>query len=280
MTKNENDRYIEKQWDDAAEAWADFVRTGKDWTRLEMNNPAMFEMLGDIRGKKVLDLGCGEGFNTRLMARKGAVVTGIDFSREIIKFAIEEENRESLGIDYHVASANDLSIFEERTFDIVASFMAIQDVEDYRGAIKETGRVLKDDGRFVFAIPHPCFEVRILDGRRIGGWVYEEGTDIKDKESALNQKLDRTPLYYTMDLYFDTRSDIIDWNMERLTKHFKTSSFHRTLTDYSIALRDAGLLISRMLEPLPTKKGLEEHPVYFKGNLRIPHSIVFEAVKP
>jgi SAM-dependent methyltransferase len=226
-----------------------------------------------------LDLGCGEGYNTRIMARKGAVVIGVDFSREMIKNAVEEENRESLGIEYHVADALDLSIFEDNTFDIVSSFMAIQDVEDYRGAIKEAGTVLKEDGRFVFVIPHPCFEVRILDGKKIGGWVYEEESDIIDKESALNQKLDKTPLYFTMDLYFDTRRDIIDWDMERLTKHFKTSSFHRTLTDYSSAFKDAGLLISRMMEPLPTEKGLEEHPAYFKGNLRIPQSIVFEVVK-
>jgi 2-polyprenyl-3-methyl-5-hydroxy-6-metoxy-1,4-benzoquinol methylase len=279
MPDYEKNKKIEKQWDDAAEAWADFVRTGKDWTRLEMNNPAMFEVLGDIKGKKLLDIGCGEGLNTRLMAEKGAIVIGVDFSREMIKLALEEEERENLGIEYHVADACDLEIFGDKTFDVVASFMAIQDVEDYGGAIKEVSRVLKDDGRFVFGIPHPCFEVRILDGKKIGGWVYEDSSDITDKESALNQKLDREPLYYTMDLYFDRRPDTIDWNMERLTKHFKTSSFHRTLTDYSEALRNAGLLISRMLEPLPTEKGLKEHPVYFKGNLRIPHSIVFEAVK-
>lgn len=275
----EKDKKIEKKWDDASEAWADFVRTGKDWTRLEMNNPAMFEMLGDISGKKLLDLGCGEGLNTRLMAKKGANVVGVDFSREMIKLALEEEEREKLGIEYHVADACDLGIFGDKRFDIVASFMAIQDVEHHREAILEVGRVLRDDGRFVFGIPHPCFEVRILDGKRIGGWVYEDSSGIKDKESALNQKLDREPLYYTMDLYFDRRSDEINWDMERLKKSFKTTGFHRTLTDYSEALRNAGLGISRMLEPLPTEKGLKEHPVYFKGNLRIPQSIVFEAVK-
>jgi SAM-dependent methyltransferase len=270
---------IEEQWDEAADAWSDFVRMGKDWTRNELNNPAMFEMLGDIKDKKILDLGCGEGFNSRLMAANGALVTGVDFSKNMIELAIQEEKGEKLGIEYYVADAADLSIFEDQIFDIIASFMAIQDVADYKGAIKEANRVLKDSGRFVFIIPHPCFEVRILDGKKIGGWAYEEGTEIKDKESALNQKLDKTPLHYTIDLYFDTRSDIINWNMQRLKKHFKTTGFHRTLTDYSKVLRDAGLVISRMMEPLPTKKGLEEHPEYFKGNLRIPQSIAFEAIK-
>ncbi|MDH5185630.1 MAG: SAM-dependent methyltransferase, partial [candidate division WOR-3 bacterium] len=68
---------IQKQWDKAAEAWADFVRTGRDYSRFEMNNPAMFKLLGDIRGKKILDLACGEGYNSRIMASKGAKVTGV-----------------------------------------------------------------------------------------------------------------------------------------------------------------------------------------------------------
>ncbi|MEW5937923.1 MAG: class I SAM-dependent methyltransferase, partial [Candidatus Thermoplasmatota archaeon] len=129
---------LARQWDAASDAWADFVRTGKDWTREYLNNPAMFRMLGNIRGKKVLDLGCGEGYNTRLMAKKGARVTGVDFSKEMIKLAIAEEKKRSQGIDYIVSDAADLRKLQNDSFDIVASFMALQDIEDYRGAIKET----------------------------------------------------------------------------------------------------------------------------------------------
>lgn len=268
------------QWDDSADAWADFVRTGLDYTREYMNNPAMFEMLGNIKGKRILDLACGEGYNSRLMAGKGAKVTGVDFAKTMIDLAIRKEKEEKLGIDYYVSDASDLSVLKEGTFDIAACFMALQDIENYQKAVKEVHRVLKGNGRFVFVIPHPCFEVRIIDGRRIGGWVYEGETGVKDKETALNQKLNKTPLYYTIDRYFDTCSDVIDWNMDRLTEHFKTTAFHRTLTDYADALNDAGFKVSRLKEPLPTQEGLSKHPEYFGNNLRIPQSIVIEAVKP
>lgn len=61
---------LAQQWDDAAETWVDFVRTHKDYDREDLNNPAIFEMLCDIRGKRILDLGCGEGYNSRIMAKK------------------------------------------------------------------------------------------------------------------------------------------------------------------------------------------------------------------
>ncbi|MEO0093805.1 MAG: class I SAM-dependent methyltransferase [candidate division WOR-3 bacterium] len=267
----------QKLWNKSAEAWVDFVRTGKDWARNELNNPAMFAILGNIKGKKVLDLACGEGYNTRILARKGAKVIGIDFAQKLIDYAKEQEAKDKLGINYYVCDASNLAIFKNNTFDIVTCFMALQDIENYQKAIKEVFRVLKKNGRFVFVISHPCFEARIISGKRIGGWVYRQRTE--NKETALNLKLAKTSLYYAIDRYFDTASDIIHWNMERLNKHFKTLSFHRTLTDYATALYRAGFLIARLIEPKPTKRGLKKHPLYFKENLRIPQSIVIEALK-
>ncbi|MFQ6061262.1 MAG: class I SAM-dependent methyltransferase [Thermoplasmata archaeon] len=260
---------LQSMWDDGAEAWVEFVRSGKDYYRDELNNPAFFELLGNIRGKRILDLGCGEGYNSRIMARKGARVVGIDFSQKMIDFAVEEEENERLGIDYYVLDARNLHTFEKDTFDTVACFMALQDIEDYRGAVKETCRVLKKHGRFVFSIPHPCFERRIMGDQIIGGWEYREGTEDESLEDAL---------YYKVDRYFEVHSFIIPWKMERLTRHFETTSFHRTLTDYASALYDAGLAISRLTEPIPTREGIEKHPT-MKEHLRIPQSVIIEAVK-
>jgi len=260
---------VRNYWDDAAEAWADFVRTGKDYSRDEVNNPAMFRMMGNIRGKRILDLGCGEGYNSRIMARKGAKVMGIDFSKKMIDFAIREEKTKKLGIDYHVSDVNNLRMFKSSSFDIVACFMALQDIEDYRRAIKETHRVLKKHGRFVFGIPHPCFEARLRGKKFADGWVFRKGAKDRSSENAL---------YFKVDRYLDTHRYVILWIMERLEKQFKTTSFHRTLTDYADALCSAGFLISRLNEPTPTKRGMVKYPSLKKG-LRIPQSIIIEAVK-
>lgn len=257
-------------WNKSAQAWVDFVRTGKDYDREELNNPAMFKMLENIKGKRVLDLACGEGYNTRIIARKGAKVTGIDFSKELIGYAIKQEQKDTLGITYYISDAGNLAIFKNNTFDIVTCFMALQDIENYQKAIKEAFRVLKRRGRFVFVIPHPCFTRRIIDGKIIGGWEYKK--DNKDFSS-------KNALFYKVDRYFHTNKYIVQWNMGRLTRHFKSLAFHRTLTDCFRALNKAGFLISNLIEPQPTKKGLAKHPEFFGKTLRIPSSIIIEAVK-
>ena len=154
-------------------------------------------------------------------------------------------------------------------FDIVVCIMALMDIEDYEGAIKAVHGVLKDSGRFVISVPHPCFEKRFIDGEVIGGWEYREGSTDTLTENALFWKVDR---------YFKTGRHTVNWNMERLRTYFKTLSFHRTLTDYSNALHEGGFIMSRMVEPMPTSVGLRESPRLEKL-LRVPASIVIEALK-
>jgi SAM-dependent methyltransferase len=258
-------------WNRVADSWTDFVREGQDITRDEMNNPSMFELIGDVRGLKILDLGCGEGYNSRIMAGMVAgSVVGVDVSDELIRFAKEKEEEDGLGIEYRVLDASDMKeAFEAGSFDVVVCFMAIMDIEKYKEVISEVARVLKPSGRFIFNMPHPCFEVRTKDGVLLGGWKYNEGYE-NDPNKAL---------YYVVDEYFDSdREEQVPWDMERLKEPFVTLSFHRTLTEYSQALYDAGLAISRMLEPKPTEKGMEALPV-LKCCLRIPHSLAIETVK-
>jgi ubiquinone/menaquinone biosynthesis C-methylase UbiE len=249
QTVQKRDRVV-KQWDAAAESWVDFVRQGKDYYRDELNNPAAFRLIGNVKGQVVLDLACGEGYNTRILARKGARVTGIDLSMRLIELARSEESKEKMGIAYHVSDAADLSCFPESHFDLVTCFMALHDIEDYKKAVSEVARVLKNKGRFVFSIPHPCFEMIVQDGNRM----------------STNSK------------YFVAAEDHVQWRMERLLKPFVTTSFHRTLTDYSNVLSRNSLLIRRLLEPKPTKKGLKKHPPLKQVLLR-PHSIILECLK-
>jgi len=237
-------------WDVAAEGWVDFVRTGKDYYRDSLNNPATFRLICSVKGKKVLDLACGEGYNTRILARKGAKVTGVDRSRKLIDLAGREERRERLGIRYYRMDANCLKGMSANSFDLVTCFMALHDIEDYEGAVAEAARVLKCGGRFAFSIPHPCFEKLVVNGVRI---------------SAVEK-------------YFEKIEYPIEWNMERLRKKFKTVSFHRTLTDYSLALARSGLFISRLVEPRPTWEAVQKHPS-LKDELTRPQSIIFESVK-
>ena len=79
-----------------------------------VNNPAFFETLGDIAGMKVLDVGCGEGYNTRKFADLGAEVVGMDVSRLMIAAALDHEADEPRGIKYPQPPASALSLLGDR----------------------------------------------------------------------------------------------------------------------------------------------------------------------
>jgi ubiquinone/menaquinone biosynthesis C-methylase UbiE len=241
---------VKKEWNEAAESWVDFVRTGKDYYRDELNNPATFELIGDVRGRLVLDLACGEGYNTRILAKKGAKVTGVDFSEKLVELARREEAKEKLGLCYCVSDITDLKEFSSNRFDLVTCFMSLQDIENHEKAISEVARVLRNQGRFVFSIPHPCFETIVVDGKRIGA----------------------------TERYFGAAKYPVQWKMDRLTKPFRTTSFHRTLTDYFGVLYKSKLFVSRLVEPKPTQKGLQKHPT-LREVLLVPQSVIVESTK-
>ena len=241
---------LKKEWNNVAESWVEFVRKGKDYYRDELNNPATFKLIGDVKGKRVLDLACGEGYNTRILATKGAKVTGVDFSEKLIELARREEARVKQGISYYVLDASDLKKFPSDHFDLVTCFMSLQDIKNHKKAISEVSRVLRNKGRFVFSIPHPCFETITVNGKRISAG----------------------------ERYFGAVRYSIQWNMERLERPFRTTSFHRTLTDYFDTLFRNKLFVSRLVEPKPTKKGLQKYPA-LRQVLARPQSIIIESVK-
>jgi ubiquinone/menaquinone biosynthesis C-methylase UbiE len=245
-----DEEHVRKVWDNASEAWVDFVRTGKDYIRDGLNNPATFDLIGDVKGLVVLDLACGEGYNTRFLVKRGATVTGVDFSERLIEYARIEEEHERLGIQYCVLDAVDLTRLADSYFDLVTCFMALQDIENFGKAISEVSRVLKPSGRFVFSIPHPCFEKVMLNGKKM--------------DAASN--------------YFEETRYIIEWNMERLSIPFRTITFHRTLTEYFDALNRNSLLISRLVEPRLTEKAYAKYP-YLQDALQRPQSVIIESVQ-
>src|SRR5262245_1869850 len=104
MTHEEAGRY----WNGNADAWTKLARAGYDVYRDYLNTPAFLAMLPNVAGLAGLDVGCGEGHNTRLLARRGARMTAIDVAENFVAHASQSERDDPLGIDYRVASAVEL----------------------------------------------------------------------------------------------------------------------------------------------------------------------------
>ncbi len=103
-----DDREVGRYWDENAAEWTRGVRAGYDLYREHVNNPAFLSMLPDLSGKRVLDVGCGEGYNTRILADLCGEIIGIDVSEKMVAAARKAELAKPQGIKYYATSGNDL----------------------------------------------------------------------------------------------------------------------------------------------------------------------------
>src|SRR5438876_1683359 len=96
-----------QSWDQIAEEWVTHADVN-DYRNVLLI-PHTFAILGEVTGKRVLDVGCGEGGYARMLASKGAYVTGVDGSDRLIEIAKRRAEKENLSIVYQVTNANSLS---------------------------------------------------------------------------------------------------------------------------------------------------------------------------
>jgi SAM-dependent methyltransferase len=115
--------------------------------------PQLLDLLGEVAGRRVLDAGCGEGYLARVLAARGAQVTGVDLSPRLIALA-RARDRDGR-IDYRVADLSAPLPELEGRFDAVASYLVLNDVADHRGFAATLARVLKPGGRAVLALNSP-----------------------------------------------------------------------------------------------------------------------------
>ena len=130
------------------------------------DRPAMLDLLGPVAGKRILDVGCGPGLYAEELVQRGAEVTGLDQSPEMIALA-----RARLGeaADFHVHDlAQPLDWLEGGSFDLAVMALVIHHLDDRVAALREIHRVLADDGALVVSTHHPS-----TDWRRRGGSYFD-----------------------------------------------------------------------------------------------------------
>ncbi len=238
---------VAAHWEGNAETWTRLSRAGHDRYRDALNTPAFLSMLPPVAGLCGLDLGCGEGTNTRAVARLGARLTGLDIAPTFLRHARETEAADPLGIDYVLGDGLTLP-FADRHFDFVTAFMSLMDMADQAGVLQEVSRVLKPSGFLQFSILHPCF---VPPKRRN---VRNERGEVVAVEIA--DYFDETPGRVERWLF----SGIEDEERARLTP-FAVPRFHRTLSSWVAMLVDAGLVIEAFGEPVASEEVAAAEPV-------------------
>lgn len=128
----------------------------------------LFRLMGDCRGKSVLDVGCGDGTIAVELASRGARVTAIDASAEMLEMARRRAAEAGHAIDFHLASVQAMP-FPAVSFDIVFAKTILCFVQDARPAFAEISRVLRPGGRLVIGELNKWSSWAA--GRRIRAWA-------------------------------------------------------------------------------------------------------------
>jgi len=243
-------------WSDVADWYDQLVgEAGSEYHR-EVVLPGVIKLLAPQLGDRIVDIACGQGVLCRLLASKGAEVTGIDAAEPLITAARE---RGPASIHYHVGDARDLSFLPANHFTAAACVLAIQNMHPIQPVFELTSRVLKSGGLFVIVMMHPCFR-----GPKESSWGWDEQKKVQ---------------YRRVDRYLLPRKSPILAHPGK--SHEYTWSFHKPIEQYIKALRTAGMLIDG-IEEWPSHKQSTSGPRAAAENAarkEIPMFMAMRAVK-
>jgi len=231
-------------WNKNASHWSKGLSSGEDLTREKFGLPAFIEFIGGVDKKKLLDAGCGDGEITRVLGRKGAHATGVDFSQKMIEIARLKESEDPLKIRYHVSSiVNMKGLLKSSSFDAIISYMVLCCCENLSAFFDQAYTLLKPQGDLFIAVPHPCFNNRPVE------WI----KDASGKASKI-----ACEMYHDEDPYVRSWDFASNLYSNGETPKMKEVRYPWRLTTYINTLREAGFSIEKILEPVPTHAVADE----------------------
>lgn len=216
----------------------------------EMVLPQLLELVGEVQGQRICDLACGQGWIARELARRGASVTGVDLSDDLLALARRYEEQEPMGIVYLRDDAQNAHILADSSFDGCVCVLALMLMSDLKAAFQSIRRILKPGGWLVFVITHPCFEV---PGAQ---WIPTPEGTVGHGVRAVSG-------------YFNERF----WMSSGDGVRSRVGEYHRMLSTYLNTLVAAEFALERMVEPIATGKRAEQVP----GNREVPVLLLVRA---
>ena len=186
--------------------------------------PATISLLGEVTGRRVLEVGCGGGILTAWLADHGSTVTAFDVSDEMVNLA-----RNTVGDKAHLLVADlgqPLSFAADHSFDLVVASLVLHYVRDWEHVFREFHRVLAPSGVVVFSTHHPAMD-----------WEYSP------------------------DDYFATKQVTERW--QKGSGEFDVTFWRRPLTAMTAAIASSGFVIEQLVEPEPIPELIDRDPAAY-----------------
>lgn len=245
MSEREKEKPIALDaYEKMAEKYAARIETAPYNAYIE--RPATLSLLPDVKGKHVLDAGCGPGLYAEILLELGATVTAIDASPKMIRFA-KQRLRDRAKI-YLANLEEPLDFLANTSVDIVLSSLVLDHVKDWKPLFTEFSRVLYDGGYFIFSTEHP-----------LSKFTYKEHPE----REILAEN------------YFEKEYLEIFWSGAGVL----VPSYRRPLSTFFECLEKTGFCFEKLIEPRPTEAFKREHPQDFEKTSRNPTFLCIRARK-
>ena len=203
--------------------------------------PAMIAMWPELRGKRVLDAGCGPGVYAEILLQRGASVTAIDVSDRMIELA-----RTRLGPDADlrlIDLTQPLDLFADASFDFINAPLCLDYIQNWRTLFAEFNRILCPGGIFQFSCGHPAFDAD----------------------------------YYETTEYFSIEQVECMW--KGFGKRVVMPSYRRSLQEILMPIMDTGFQILQLIEPQPTADFKKADPRRYALLMHRPGFLCIQAKK-
>ena len=221
---------------------------------------SIFDLCGNLAGKSVLDIGCGEGYCSRYLKVNNLAhkIHGIDISSEMVKVALDTEESDPLGITYSVGDISNLSL-PKNSYDLILGVFVYNyvSIAEMQFSMREVYSSLKDNGRFIFAVPHPAF--------------------------PFIRPTNKPPFYFDFngDGYFSSRDKRKFGEIYKLDNvALPVQMVHKLFEDYFASLKMVGFsMIPDLKELKVEQKHIELNPKFFMPLIDTPLHLLFSIQK-
>ncbi len=209
-----------QQWRKYADIYEECMGDKGDLPHQILFDPELKKVLGDLKGKRILDLGCGNGYWLPYFAKKAKAVNGVDFSPELLRIAAKR-TKHLKKVKLGFADIGKKLPFSSGRFDVVFASMVLFFLNKaaLRRLFKEVARVLKKDGKFIFSVNHPLYyliqyKVKLKD--------YQKYQSLKAKtlggKAVLNYY--HVPLEDYFQFALDANFELLDFKEAVITSDF------------------------------------------------------------
>lgn len=205
------------------------------------------QLLGNVKGKRIIELGCGGANCGIALAKQGAIVTCTDISEEQIKIAKANAEKEGVDIEFIVSPMEEIRL-DDVKFDIAISICALMYVKEIKTVFSSVSSLLKDNGIFVFSLNDPTF--------------YSVAAKYLWNDAVEQQS------------YFYTGEERWKWDD---SDAFEFITYRRTIGDYINTLSDCRLVVSRFHQLKINHDTISDEEE--KLETEFPRIMVFKAIR-